>query len=339
MHKQHVPSAVSGEFRRAVDSQPENLEAARDAFAEAVLGIDLKPFRRGTIVFSGVGASAHALTPAVLSLRAAGRRAVAIPPAELRDVRDAGLGEAYVLVSQSGASTETLEALEYLDGAPVVAIAAEGDSPLAVAAGAWLPLGPLRDTPVATLSYTATLQALALLVDALVGTASAGPELAALASEVLERSDPLTLRAAEQFSGVLTVDAVGGASAQASARETALLVREGLRLPALGMETREYLHGPLEAVGGGFGCVVFGRKRELELGAELAGFGATVTGITDEDASSTSEIQTIRIPQVPDVVAPILQILPVQLLVGHMARLRGLEIGELRRHQPDTKVA
>jgi hypothetical protein len=39
------------------------------------------------------------------------------------------------------------------------------------------------------------------------------------------------------------------------------------------------------------------------------------------------------------VAAPILQILPVQLLVDSVAALRGLTIGELRRHQGDTKVA
>jgi hypothetical protein len=37
--------------------------------------------------------------------------------------------------------------------------------------------------------------------------------------------------------------------------------------------------------------------------------------------------------------APILQILPVQLLVQRTAQLRGLAIGELSRHQRDTKVA
>jgi hypothetical protein len=39
------------------------------------------------------------------------------------------------------------------------------------------------------------------------------------------------------------------------------------------------------------------------------------------------------------VAAPILQILPVQLLVDEVAARRGLSIGELRRHQDDTKVA
>jgi glucosamine 6-phosphate synthetase-like amidotransferase/phosphosugar isomerase protein len=45
------------------------------------------------------------------------------------------------------------------------------------------------------------------------------------------------------------------------------------------------------------------------------------------------------VPQVPPLAAPIVQILPVQLLADHVAALRGLEIGPLQRQQRDTKVA
>ena len=46
--------------------------------------VDLETLRRGTIVFAGIGASAHALIPSVLALRAAGRRAFALQATELR---------------------------------------------------------------------------------------------------------------------------------------------------------------------------------------------------------------------------------------------------------------
>jgi glucosamine--fructose-6-phosphate aminotransferase (isomerizing) len=275
----------------------------------------------------------------VLALRAAGQRAVAISPEELSDARAAAFGDAFVLVSQSGASAETVQALAHLDGAPVVAISARGESPLVEAAAAWLPLGPLQDTQVATLSYTATLQALGMLCDALLGTSSGWRDLPDLASELLEGTEAIVQRIAASFATVVAIDAVGGGAAQASAGETALLAREALRLPAMGMETREYLHGPLEAVADGFGCVVFGRERELELAAELASFGASVTLITDQGGAAASRVHAIEIPDIAGLAAPILQILPVQLLIDHLAHMRGLEIGKLRRHQPDTKVA
>jgi len=333
-HQDHF----TGEFAEAIRAQPRNLRAAREAFADAIDEIDLDRVGGGTIVFSGIGASAHALIPAVLALRAAGRRAFAVSPGELGQIRTAGVGDSFVLVSQSGTSTEPLEALAHLDGAPVMAVAAHGDSPLAEAAEAWLPLGPLPDTPVATLSYTATLQALGMLSDALLGTSSGWYAIPDLAEETIERTEPIAARIAEGLSAAVAIDAVGGGAARASAGETALLAREGLRIPGTGMETREYLHGPLEAVDDRFGCVLFGGERERLLARELASYGARVTLLTDRQAPPVSEFHAIQLPEVASTAAPILQILPVQLLVDRVARLRGFEIGGLRRQQSDTKV-
>jgi glucosamine--fructose-6-phosphate aminotransferase (isomerizing) len=330
---------MSSEFREAIFRQPENLRAAAAAFREAIGEVDVGALCGGTIVLSGIGASASALIPAMVALRSSGRRAFAVSAPELRVDGAAQLGDAFVLVSQSGASAETVDALRYIAGAPVVAISAKGDSPLAQAADVWLPLGPLADTPVATLSYTATLQALGMLCDALLGTASAWDRVPELAAEVLQRTDPVVERIAGKFADVRALDAVGGGPAHASAAETALLAREGLRLAATGMETREYLHGPLEAVAPGFGAIVFGRDRERALAAEMASFGAVVALLTDTGAGDVGGVDVIDLPEVPWLAAPVLQILPVQLLVEHTARLRGLAIGELRRQQHDTKVA
>ncbi len=329
-------------FGEAIRRQPENLRAAGDAFAQALHEVDIRSLCDGTIVLSGIGASAHALIPATRELRAAGRRAFAVSAAELGDDSAARLGDAFVMVSQSGASVETVDALGHLGGAPVVAISANGDSPLARAADVWLPLGPLPDTPVATLSYTATLQALGMLCDALLGTPpaqSAWERLPELAAGVIERADADAAVLAERFMAVRALDAVGGGPAHASAGETALLAREALQLAATGMETREYLHGPLEAVTAEFGCVVFGRGRERRLAGELGSFGATVALISDTAPADLDGVHVIALPEVTRLSAPILQILPVQLLIERTARLRGLEIRELTRHQQDTKVA
>jgi glucosamine--fructose-6-phosphate aminotransferase (isomerizing) len=329
------------DFRGAIFSQPSNLEAAAAAFREAAASADVASLCEGTIVLSGIGASGHALIPAMLALRAAGRRAFAVSAGELGEASAAGLGDAFVLVSQSGASAETVAALECIDGKPVVAISARGDSPLARAARVWLPLGPMPDTPVATLSYTATLQSLGMLVDGLLGVDGASAvweRLPELADGVLASADPIAAGVAERFAAIGALDAVGGGPGHASAGETALLGREGLRLPATGMETREYLHGPLEAVSDAFGCVVFGRRRERELATALASYGAAVALITDSEGDA-GEATALELPAVPILAAPILQILPVQLLVDHVARVRGLEIGKLRRQQQDTKVA
>jgi glucosamine--fructose-6-phosphate aminotransferase (isomerizing) len=329
------------EWRDAVYRQPANLAAAAAAFSDAIGEVDLETLGRGTIVFAGIGASAHALIPAVLALRAAGRRAFALQATELDDSGARELADAFVLVSQSGASTETVAALERIRGVPMVAISARGDSPLAEASHAWLPLGPEPDTPVATLSYTATLQALGMLCDALLGeTGSVWPRLPGLAEQVLKDGAAPAGELAGAFAEVTTLECVGGGPGLASARETALLAREALRLPATAMDTREYLHGPLEAVVPGFGAVIFGRERERSLAESMTSFGAQVLLVGDHaQAGGDGGERMLALPEVPAVAAPILQILPVQLLVDEVAGRRGLTIGELRRHQDDTKVA
>src|SRR5262249_7742262 len=142
----------------------------------------------GTLVLSGIGASWHALVPAVRALRAAGRRAFAVPAPDLADAPAVRLGGAFVLVSQSGASAGAVAALERLVGAPVVAGTHDRASPQARGAAARLPLGPMPDTSVATLSYTATLQTLGMLSDAILERESERwddlPDLAARTLEV-----------------------------------------------------------------------------------------------------------------------------------------------------------
>ena len=74
----------------------------------------------------------------------------------------------------------------------------------------------------------------------------------------------------------------------------------------------------------------------------------TNRGFVERDASVTlvhqspepaSTDHVLTIPDAPEYVAPILQILPAQLLADHVAGVRGIAIGELRRQQLDTEVS
>lgn len=329
---------MSEPFRTGIEAQAENLEQAAVAVRGRLSDVDLDPLREGTIVFSGIGASWHALLPAVRMLRAAGRRAFAVPAPELALAQ--GLADAYVLVSQSGASTELLALLERLGGAPVYAVSAHAEGPLAQRATVWLPLGPRPDTAVSTLSYTATLQTLGMLCEEILRERGR-TDWRAVAEHLdasVQRDDAAAATLAESLAGVGTIDAVGSAAALASAGETGLLVREALRLPACAEETRQYLHGPLEAVDERFGCILFGGDRELELARALVSFGATVCAVSDRASEPPGIPHVFRLPPVSELAAPILQIIPIQLTVAHAARARGLEVQELRRQQHDTKA-
>jgi glucosamine--fructose-6-phosphate aminotransferase (isomerizing) len=313
-------------FAEGVRLQASNLQAGLIDVRAALAASDLLPARTGTLILTGIGASWHALSPAIAALHAAGRRAYAIHPSALTGEGISRLGDAFVLVSQSGKSTEILDVLDRLEGAPTIAISAFGDSPLARAADAWLPLGDEADTAVSTLGYTATLQTLGLLTDALLERTGDWESLPERVDATLERLAPHARDLAPAFAAITMLDAVGAGPAAGSAGEAALLAREALLLPAAEYETRQYLHGPMESVAGGFGAVLFGAERELRLARTLAGYGATVATI-GKGGDFLVE---------PD---PILQILPMQLLVQYVAELRGLRVDSLAREQDDTKVA
>jgi glucosamine 6-phosphate synthetase-like amidotransferase/phosphosugar isomerase protein len=53
---------------------------------------------------------------------------------------------------------------------------------------------------------------------------------------------------------------------------------------------------------------------------------------------STHNLRVFRIPEVPDPLAPILEILAIQLLTHRMARYRGLAADGFRHEQEDTKL-
>jgi glutamine---fructose-6-phosphate transaminase (isomerizing) len=326
-------------YRDGVLAQPANLLDAATPLRDALAATDLGALREGTIVFSGIGASWHALLPAVRHLRSAGRRAFAVPAPQLRGVRE--LADAYVLISQSGRSVELLEAIEALPAERVYALSTRGDSPLAATAGTFLPLSPRQDSAVSTLSYTATLQALGMLAEELVDApVTDWAQVAELARESLDRhrEDAETLAGA--LAGANALDAIAAAPSIASAGESALLGREGLHLPADGEETRQYLHGPLEAVREGFCCLIFGSRREVELAASLAGWGARACVITAaHDAGVAPGVQAITIAGVAELAAPILEIVPVQMAVAVAGEQLGLGLGGLERQQPDTKIA
>lgn len=330
-----------GGFREAIFAQAENLKSAASAARNALAGADLVPLRRGVLVLTWMGASWHVLAPAVRTLRQAGRRAFAVAPPDLAHARARDLGDAFVVVSQSGASAETVAVLEQLDDAFVVGISAARDGVLAKAANVWLPLGELADTPVATLSYTATLQALGLLCDELLGEehGSDWDSLPELVLETLTNSNAEAHAVAARFQRIHALDAVGSGPSVASAGETALLVREGLHIPATGFETRQYLHGPLESAGRGLGCVLFGSGRELSLASSLLSYGASVAQVTDRQTGISTRSNAFVIPRVQELAAPILEILPVQLIATHLAAVRGVTIGQLDRQQRDTKIA
>jgi glutamine---fructose-6-phosphate transaminase (isomerizing) len=319
--------------------QPENLARSREVFAQALQSADLSALVNShPVVMTGMGSSYFAAIPAADALRAAGRPAFALSATELLEPGGNLLGTAYVGISQSGKSAETVEGLSRVS-APRLSLTNDGSGPLADLAEVALPLGSEQDTAIATLTYTATLSATAALANSLGAPLDFDwSQLPTLVSGTLEESASAANEAAELFGGMDVLDCVARGSSLASAAECALLLREAVRIPAAYMDTLQYLHGPLEVAEPGRGCIVFGSGREVRLAEDLASYGMTVLLITGASVERTRNLLVIRIPEMPDALVPVVQILPVQLLTYRMARDRGLSADGFRHGQDDTKL-
>jgi fructoselysine-6-P-deglycase FrlB-like protein len=319
-------------------AQPENLARSHETFTEALQGTDLSAFDADPLVLAGMGSSYFAAMSGACGLRAAGRPAFALSATELLEPGGDLLGAAYVGISQSGKSAETVEGFSRVS-APRLALTNTGSGPLSELADVALPIGSREDAAIAIRTYTATLAA----IGALTGSLGAPLDfdwdrLPDLVTGVLEDSAPAVDEAAERFDGMEVLDFVGRGSSLASAAEGALLTREAVRIPAAYMDALQYLHGPLEVAEPGRGCVLFGSGREVRLAEDLASYGTSVLLITEALVASTENLKVVRIPEVPDVLAPVLEIHPVQLLTHRMAGSRGLTADGFRHEQKDTKL-
>jgi glutamine---fructose-6-phosphate transaminase (isomerizing) len=235
-------------FLADLERKPRSLRdlAAHVVRADPWSGVDEDVDR---VLFLGMGSSTFAAAVAAARLRAAGLDAVAdlassdlLPPPDPRTL--------VVAISASGKSRETVEATRrYLGRSRVVALTNADDAVLARGVDLVVPMlaGPELGG-VACRTFQHTLALLLVLVDRLSG----GPGAAAVASVVgaaadasedLLRRRPTWLPAVrEVLDGPQLTAVVAPARRLSSAQQSALMLREGPRRPAVASETGEWSH-------------------------------------------------------------------------------------------------
>ena len=299
------------------------------------------------VVIAGMGASLFASIPLQYSLSSLGVDAIVIEAGELLHYLKGSWKNAVVLmVSRSGESIEISRLLEAIEGkVPIIGITNEPRSLLSRSADVSLFLSSLADQFVAIQTYTGTLLALQLLGSAVAGkldlhSAEVRQLLPSFASHV-ERS----VATIQQWDAFLHPDSniylLGRGPSLASTLEGALLFHEVAKAPAVAMPIASFRHGPVEVVDHRFRGFVFApedstREMNLAMADDLVRFGGQVRVI----GPSSSEWQNLTFcdtPNLPGTLAPLFEIIPLQVAALRLAILRGIEPGSFR-YAPQVAV-
>jgi glucosamine--fructose-6-phosphate aminotransferase (isomerizing) len=134
---------------------------------------------------------------------------------------------------------------------------------------------------------------------------------------------------------------VGGGPNTATACEAALKMNEANYATTVGMNCEQFLHGPWAALDPE--DVVFviappgpSYERCLSVARVAREVGAALVALVREDDREIAALaaDTIALPEVDELLSPILAVVPLQLLTYHTALLRGANPDTMRADQP-----
>jgi glutamine---fructose-6-phosphate transaminase (isomerizing) len=330
---------------QTIESQPtmvERLLADRHAVTDAASR--LRGAQRIYIV--GTGTSYHGSQVGEHLLRSAGIAAQAVPAFEFaqygpRPESDDGL----ILISHRGVKQFSAAALDEFRGRSKrwVVITGEG-SPLQ-GAGA-LTTCPQEVSSVHTASHVGTMVRLAQLAVALAKDRGFGVPMWEAALSLLPETvaaNVATRSRCEEVIEKVSLDRpshfIGGGPAWASASEGALKLREAAHVQAEGHELENFLHGPLISVEAGQTAFLIAEpgpalERTAQIGRALTAIGANVVGIGSGADQLDGAHSTIASHRLPEVLAPIANVIPLQWMAYLASIRRGVDADTFRRDDP-----
>jgi glucosamine--fructose-6-phosphate aminotransferase (isomerizing) len=242
-------------------------------------------------------------------------------------------GHTLVYISQSGKSVEVDAILRQNGGrAKVIAVTNRPDSPLAQAATACLPILANQHYRLASKNYTNTLAVLWLLVRGWSGVVRPGDlEMLAHAADrvedILGRGEETTTALMEAFQNADPLVLLGHGPHAATARQSALMLSEWARTPALHSGIGAFRHGFVETVTPRMGALFFtppGRTAvsALALARTLPEFGVTVRRL------AFGELRGLEEPGAYDgldeFLSPLLDVIPMQFFTAALSEKKGV---------------
>jgi glucosamine--fructose-6-phosphate aminotransferase (isomerizing) len=114
---------------------------------------------------------------------------------------------------------------------------------------------------------------------------------------------------------------------------------------AIGLQCEQFLHGPWAALEPDDVVVVIAppgpsHARCRDAARVAAGIGATVVALVAEDDREIGALaaETIALPEVPELLSPITAMVPLQLLIYHLAVRAGANPDTVREETPHGRA-
>lgn len=294
---------------------------------------------------AGLGSSWHAALVGELLLAQVGRlgrRVRAVQTSDLLGYWPDPAGAAVVAVTHRGSrdAGAALARARAAGGAAVALIGKGVEGP----AGATHVLRTVEQESSAchTVGYTSALAMLAALAAAAGRDGEAAHEVDALPDLVATLlGQEAWGELAARFGGRRRYWCVGGGPNAATAYEAALKLNEAAWLPAAGLTCEQFLHGAWTALEPD--DVVFliappgpAHARGHDVARVAAAIGAPVVALVAEDDRDIAPLatETIALPPVPELLSPIVAVVPLQLLTYHLAVKAGADPDTMRAEQP-----
>lgn len=289
------------------------------------------------VYFIGCVTSYHAcLAGAVYASQLAGRAVIPVvapqfAPQYGQSVNSDDVG---IFVSQSGETKDVLNALEVAQaqGMTCFSMANVIGSTLTRKTDAWLPLVCGYEISVpATKTFTNQIICFLYLAAKLGGVTDLDFErLPALMDETIQVTDPQVQDLVPKINAWNDLYCLGFGATYPFALEGALKLKEITYAHCEGMLSTEFKHGPLSAVTEGFPVLFLAGPEDVPLiisginEVTCRGGEAVAIGQADERLKANAS-DLITIPESNPYFAPLLGVLPLQLLSYHMSVARGYD--------------
>jgi glucosamine--fructose-6-phosphate aminotransferase (isomerizing) len=260
---------------------------------------------------------------------------------------------AALFISQSGETADTLASLRYCKehGLKIGAVVNTKESTIARESDAVFPILAGPEIGVAsTKAFTcqlAVLAAIAVGAGRARGTISEAEEktlvrslaeMPRIMARVLNTIQPSIEQLSRELSKCKDVLYLGRGTSYPLAMEGALKLKEISYIHAEGYAAGELKHGPIALIDENMPVIVIAPhdrffEKTVSNMQEVAARGGRIIFITDEKGAAASKLETmatIVLPNVDEIVSPMIYSLPIQLLAYHTAVFMGTDVDQPR---------